>query len=66
MSNDDAYGMLVKNALPKPLVGFFAAVMVGAILSSFNSASTASQRSSVSAFIRNSSTGRLMTNRWSP
>lgn len=38
VSNDDAYGMLVKNALPKPLVGFFAAVMVGAILSSFNSA----------------------------
>ncbi|MBV71216.1 MAG: solute:sodium symporter family transporter [Myxococcales bacterium] len=35
---DDAYGHLVRNALPKPMVGFFAAVMVGAILSSFNSA----------------------------
>ena len=35
---DKAYGMLVSNVLPKPLAGFFAAVMVGAILSSFNSA----------------------------
>jgi SSS family solute:Na+ symporter len=35
---DHAYGTLVQNVLPKPLVGFFAAVMVGAILSSFNSA----------------------------
>ncbi|MBQ6351886.1 MAG: solute:sodium symporter family transporter [Lentisphaeria bacterium] len=34
----DAYGTLVRFVLPKPLVGFFAAVMVGAILSSFNSA----------------------------
>lgn len=34
----DAYGTLVRVVLPKPLVGFFAAVMVGAILSSFNSA----------------------------
>ncbi len=33
-----AYGLLVRSVLPKPLVGFFAAVMVGAILSSFNSA----------------------------
>ncbi len=33
-----AYGLLVKRVLPKPLIGFFAAVMVGAILSSFNSA----------------------------
>ncbi|MEW4454749.1 solute:sodium symporter family transporter [Bremerella sp. JC817] len=38
IANDQAYGELVKNVLPKPLVGFFAAVMVGAILSSFNSA----------------------------
>lgn len=33
-----AYGMLVNEVLPGPLAGFFAAVMLGAILSSFNSA----------------------------
>ena len=33
-----AYGTLVRDVLPKPLAGFFAAAMVGAILSSFNSA----------------------------
>lgn len=38
LANDKAYGTLVSNVLPKPLAGFFAAVMVGAILSSFNSA----------------------------
>lgn len=38
LKNDAAYGTLVKNVLPPSLVGFFAAVMVGAILSSFNSA----------------------------
>lgn len=32
-----AYGTLVKNVLPAPLVGFFAAAVVGAILSSYNS-----------------------------
>ncbi len=37
-SVDKAYGKLVGNVLPKSLVGFFAAVMIGAILSSFNSA----------------------------
>ncbi|MCA9062376.1 MAG: solute:sodium symporter family transporter, partial [Planctomycetaceae bacterium] len=36
--NKNAYGTLVRNTLPKPLTGFFAAVIVGAILSSFNSA----------------------------
>lgn len=35
---DQAYGMLVRKVLPDWLAGFFAAVMVGAILSSFNSA----------------------------
>jgi SSS family solute:Na+ symporter len=35
---DQAYGKLVFDLLPAPLVGFFAAVMVGAILSSFNAA----------------------------
>lgn len=35
---DNAYGTLVRQVLPAPLTGFFAAVMVGAILSSFNSA----------------------------
>ncbi|WP_018970078.1 solute:sodium symporter family transporter [Rubritalea marina] len=38
VGNDDAYGMLVRDVLPQPLTGFFAAVMIGAILSSFNSA----------------------------
>ena len=35
---DNAYGLLVDQVLPKWLVGFFAAAVVGAILSSFNSA----------------------------
>ncbi|WP_055436941.1 MULTISPECIES: solute:sodium symporter family transporter [Lacinutrix] len=35
---DLAYAALVAEVLPKPLVGFFAAVLFGAILSSFNSA----------------------------
>ena len=38
ISNDQAYGTLVRNLLPDHLTGFFAAVMVGAILSSFNAA----------------------------
>lgn len=39
LSNGDlAYPALVSLVLPKPLVGFFAAVLFGAILSSFNSA----------------------------
>jgi SSS family solute:Na+ symporter len=37
LKRDDAYGTLVRDVLPAPLAGFFAAVMVGAILSSFNS-----------------------------
>ncbi|MBU2995520.1 solute:sodium symporter family transporter [Cellulophaga baltica] len=36
-SSDMAYPELVRAVLPKPLVGFFAAVLFGAILSSFNS-----------------------------
>ncbi|MCL4108481.1 UNVERIFIED_CONTAM: hypothetical protein GTU68_046762 [Idotea baltica] len=36
--DDKAYGRLVRKVLPEPLTGFFAAVMIGAILSSFNSA----------------------------
>ncbi|TXD51353.1 MULTISPECIES: solute:sodium symporter family transporter [unclassified Polaribacter] len=35
---DEAYPMLVTKVLPEYLVGFFAAVLFGAILSSFNSA----------------------------
>ncbi len=35
---DHAYGKLVNTVLPSYLTGFFAAVMLGAILSSFNSA----------------------------
>lgn len=35
---DHSYGLLVNKVLPDPLTGFFGAVMIGAILSSFNSA----------------------------
>lgn len=35
---DSAYSVLVANVLPAPLVGFFGAVLFGAVLSSFNSA----------------------------
>ncbi|MCA9249101.1 MAG: solute:sodium symporter family transporter, partial [Planctomycetales bacterium] len=38
IAQDDAYGRLVRHVLPPYLTGFFAAVMMGAILSSFNSA----------------------------
>ncbi|MGN1008628.1 MAG: solute:sodium symporter family transporter [Butyricicoccus sp.] len=34
---DEAYPQLVAQVIPAPLMGFFAAVMLGAILSSFNS-----------------------------
>ena len=37
-NGDEAYPTLVKEVLPAPLLGFFAAVIFGAILSSFNSA----------------------------
>ncbi len=37
MKKDQSYGTLVEKVLPKYLTGFFAAVIVGAILSSFNS-----------------------------
>ncbi|APY08224.1 solute:sodium symporter family transporter [Winogradskyella sp. J14-2] len=36
-ATDQAYGELVKKVLPAELIGFFAAVLFGAILSSFNS-----------------------------
>ncbi|MEX0647219.1 MAG: solute:sodium symporter family transporter, partial [Balneolaceae bacterium] len=39
---DSAYGVLVRDVLPSPMTGLFAGVMVGAILSSFNSALNAS------------------------
>ncbi len=38
IQKDHAYGRLVRDVLPRPLAGFFAAVVVGAVLSSFNSA----------------------------
>ncbi len=38
IKQDQAYGHLVRSVLPAPLAGFFAAALVGAILSSFNSA----------------------------
>lgn len=45
----EAYPKLVNHVLPTPLVGFFAAVLFGAILSSFNSA----LNSSVTLFVLN-------------
>ena len=36
-NGNSAYPMLVSEVMPKPVLGFFAAVMFGAILSSFNS-----------------------------
>lgn len=45
---DQSYGLLVREVLPAPLKGFFAAAMIGAILSSFNSA----LNSSVTLFSR--------------
>ncbi len=38
IKSDLAYGRLVQEVLPRPLTGFFSAVLLGAILSSFNSA----------------------------
>jgi len=38
VSGDESYGLLVNKVLPPVLLGFFAAVLFGAILSSFNSA----------------------------
>ena len=38
LNSDVVYGLLVRQVLPAGLTGFFAAVMMGAILSSFNSA----------------------------
>ncbi len=38
LKSDHAYGALVNAVLPGPFAGFFAAVLLGAILSSFNSA----------------------------
>lgn len=37
-NQDSAYSVLVSHVLPTPLVGFFGAVLFGAVLSSFNSA----------------------------
>jgi len=36
-NSDDAYGVLIQTVLPKWMLGFFGAVIFGAILSSFNS-----------------------------
>lgn len=46
---EDAYPKLVRLVFPKPLLGFFAAVLAGAILSTFNSA----LNSSVTLFMLN-------------
>ena len=37
VKDGNVYGMLVREVLPKPLTGFFAAVVMGSILSTFNS-----------------------------
>ncbi|CEI83321.1 solute:sodium symporter family transporter [Oceanobacillus oncorhynchi] len=46
---EDAYPRLVEHVLPSPLLGFFAAVLAGAVLSTFNSA----LNSSVTLFMIN-------------
>lgn len=62
-----AYPMLVKEVLPEPLVGFFAAVMVGAVLSTFNSvlnsSATLFSQGIYQVFINKQATGRQMV--WS-
>ena len=62
-----AYPMLVKEILPPPLVGFFAAVMVGAVLSTFNSvlnsSATLFSQGIYQIFMNKSANGRQMV--WS-
>ncbi len=62
-----AYPMLVKEVLPAPLIGFFAAVMVGAVLSTFNSvlnsSATLFSQGIYQVFMKTDATGRQMV--WS-
>lgn len=62
-----AYPMLVKEILPPALVGLFAAVMVGAVLSTFNSvlnsAATLFSQGIYHVYINNQASGRQMV--WS-
>ncbi|MEZ5758608.1 MAG: solute:sodium symporter family transporter [Emcibacteraceae bacterium] len=62
-----AYPMLVKEILPAPMVGFFAAVMVGAVLSTFNSvlnsSATLFSQGIYHVFMNRQATGRQMV--WS-
>lgn len=62
-----AYPMLVKEILPAPMVGFFAAVMVGAVLSTFNSvlnsSATLFSQGIYHIFVNKQATGRQMV--WS-
>ena len=62
-----AYPMLVKEILPAPMVGFFAAVMVGAVLSTFNSvlnsSATLFSQGIYHVFLNRDATGREMV--WS-
>lgn len=62
-----AYPMLVKEILPEPLVGFFAAVMVGAVLSTFNSvlnsSATLFSQGIYQVFMNKDATGKEMV--WS-
>lgn len=59
-----AYPMLVKEILPEPLVGFFAAVMVGAVLSTFNSvlnsSATLFSQGIYQVFLKKDASGREM------
>lgn len=62
-----AYPMLVKEILPAPMVGLFAAVMVGAVLSTFNSvlnsSATLFSQGIYHVFMNRDATGREMV--WS-
>ncbi len=61
-----AYPTLVKAVLPPALIGLFAAVMVGAILSTFNSVLNSSATLFSQASTRRSSTRKRRDGKWSP
>jgi SSS family solute:Na+ symporter len=62
-----AYPMLAREVLPAPMVGFFAAVMVGAVLSTFNSvlnsSATLFSQGIYQIFVKRNASGRDMV--WS-
>ena len=61
---DKSYGALVRHVLPKPLVGFFAAVVVGSILSTFNSVLNSSATLFSLDVYKNFSTERRRWGKW--